>query len=91
MLFYIIFIITIIILTYLFYIKFFKKIESFEYLSYPNDGYGYTNNTNIANELIGNYINNQKIVNFNTSNGKCVFLNTAQIKKNSNGLLYHVE
>ena len=81
MLFYIIFIITIIILTYLFYIKFFKKIETFEYLSYPNDGYGYTSNTNIANELIGNYINNQKVVNFNTSNGKCVFLNTAPIQK----------
>lgn len=81
MLFYIIFIITIIILTYLFYIKFFKKIETFEYLSYPTNGYGYTNNVNIANQLIGNYINNQKVVDFTIPNGKCVFLNTSPILK----------
>ena len=81
MLFYIIFIITIIILIYLFYIKFFKKVESFSYFSYPTDGYGYNSNINIANNLIGNYINNQSTINFDISGGKCVFLNTEPIRK----------
>ena len=69
MLFYIIFIITIIILTYLFYIKFFKKVETFSYFSYPTDGYGYSNNINIANNLIGNYITNKSTINFDISGG----------------------